>query len=115
MGFGVYKLTQVSSFPLIAGLDPEVLVNHFCFTMSTVSIRDLRTSFPKVEALLNAGEEVWISKRGKPFARIVLDTPPLEEPPDFKARFGPYSKTKAARTKSGKPLQDFLRWRDHER
>lgn len=115
MGFGVNKFTYVSSFPLIAGLDLDILVNHLCFTMSTVSIRDLRTSFPKVEALLKAGEEVWISKRGKPFARIVLDTPPPEEQPDFKARFGPGSKTKPARTKSGKPLQDFLRWRDHER
>lgn len=82
--------------------------------MSTVSIRDLRTSFPKVEALLNAGEEVWISKRGKPFARIVLDTPPVEKP-DFKARFGPGSKIQPVQTKSGKPLQDFLHWRQEER
>lgn len=83
--------------------------------MSTVSIRDLRTSFPKVEALLNAGEEVWISKRGKPFARIVLDTPPPAEKPDFQARFGPDSKIQPVQTKSGKPLQNFLRWRDEER
>jgi len=33
--------------------------------MSMVSIRDLRTSFPKVEALLNAGEEVGSEKAGK--------------------------------------------------
>lgn len=83
--------------------------------MSTVSIRDLRTSFPKVEALLNAGEEVWISKRGKPFARIMLDTPPANQQPDFKARFGPGATIKPVITKSGKPLQNFLRWRDEER
>jgi antitoxin (DNA-binding transcriptional repressor) of toxin-antitoxin stability system len=83
--------------------------------MSTVSIRDLRTSFPKVEAMLNAGEEVWISKRGKPFARITLETPPSETKPDFKARFGAKSKIKPVQTKSGKPLQNFLRWRDEER
>lgn len=83
--------------------------------MSTVSIRDLRTSFPKVEAMLNAGEEVWISKRGKPFARITLETPPAESKPDFKARFGPGAKIKPVPTKSGRPLQDFLRERDEER
>ena len=87
----------------------------FVSHMSTVSIRDLRTSFPKVEALLNAGEEVWISKRGKPFARITLDTPPPVDLPDFKARFGPNTTIKPVATKSGKPLQDFLRWRDEER
>lgn len=83
--------------------------------MSTVSIRDLRTSFPKVEALLNAGEEVWISKRGKPFARITLDSPPPLEPPNFKMRFGPGTTIKPILTKSGKPLQDFLSWRNEER
>lgn len=85
------------------------------FPMSTVSIRDLRTSFRKVEALLNAGEEVWISKRGKPFARITLETPPSEVVPDFKARFGATSKIKPLQTKSGKPLENFLRSRDGER
>ena len=83
--------------------------------MNTVSIRELRTSFPKVEALLNAGEEVWISKRGKPFARITLETPPPAEKPDFKERFGPGATIQPVKTKSGKPLQDFLRWRDEER
>jgi antitoxin (DNA-binding transcriptional repressor) of toxin-antitoxin stability system len=83
--------------------------------MSTVSISELRNSFPKVEALLHAGEEVWISKRGKLFARITLDTPPLPEKPDFKARFGPKSPIKPAVTISGRPLQDFLHWRNEER
>jgi antitoxin (DNA-binding transcriptional repressor) of toxin-antitoxin stability system len=83
--------------------------------MSTVSIRDLRTSFPKVEAMLNAGEEVWISKRGKPFARIVLGTPPSEARPDFAGRFGPEAKIQAVATVSGRPLKDFLKWREEER
>ncbi len=85
------------------------------FPMSTVSIRDLRTSFRKIEAMLNAGEEVWISKRGKPFARITLGTPPSEVVPDFRSRFGTKSKIKPVRTKSGTPLLNFLRWRDEER
>jgi antitoxin (DNA-binding transcriptional repressor) of toxin-antitoxin stability system len=83
--------------------------------MTTVSIRDLRTAFPKVEALLQAGEEVWISRRGKAFARITLDSPPPASEPDFKARFGPSSSVNPIPTKSGKPLQEFLRWRDEER
>ena len=83
--------------------------------MTSVSIRDLRTAFPKVEALLQAGEEVWISKRGKLFARITLDSPPPASTPDFKGRFGPSSAVRPICTKSGKPLQDFLRWRDEER
>jgi len=84
------------------------------FPMSTVSISDLRTSFRKVEAMLNAGEEVWISKRGKPFARITLETPPCEVAPEFKARFGTKATNKPVLTKSGKPLQNFLRWRDED-
>jgi antitoxin (DNA-binding transcriptional repressor) of toxin-antitoxin stability system len=38
--------------------------------MITVSIRELRTSFPRVAALLEEGEEVWITRRGIIFARI---------------------------------------------
>jgi antitoxin (DNA-binding transcriptional repressor) of toxin-antitoxin stability system len=91
------------------------LVNQICFTMTTVSIRDLRTSFPKVEAMLNAGEEVWVSKRGRPFARIVLDTPVSDNKPDFAARFGMDAKVQPIVTASGRPLSDFLKWRDAER
>ncbi len=91
------------------------MVNQICFTMTTVSIRDLRTSFPKVEAMLNAGEEVWISKRGKAFARIMLDTPPVDAKPDFAARFGRDAKVRPIVTTSGRPLSDFLKWRDAER
>lgn len=83
--------------------------------MSTVSIRDLRLSFPKVEAMLRNGEEVWIARRGKPFARIVPGAPPPAEKPDFKARFGPDSPIQPIKTKSQTPLQDFLRWREEER
>jgi antitoxin (DNA-binding transcriptional repressor) of toxin-antitoxin stability system len=83
--------------------------------MSTVSIRELRTSFPKVEALLNAGEEVWISKRGKRFARILLNTPPPESKPDFAGRFGQGSHIQPISTASGQPLERFLKWREEER
>jgi antitoxin (DNA-binding transcriptional repressor) of toxin-antitoxin stability system len=85
------------------------------FTMTTVSIRDLRQSFPKIEALLTSGEEVWITRRGKAFACITPRTPPQEKKPDFKARFGPKAEWKPVRTRSATPVSDFIRWRAEER
>lgn len=54
--------------------------------MKTVSVRDLRYDFPKVEQMLRAGEEIQITKRKRPIARLIpepLDKPPL---PDFLAQ-----------------------------
>jgi antitoxin (DNA-binding transcriptional repressor) of toxin-antitoxin stability system len=54
--------------------------------MKTVSVRDLRYDFPKVEQLLRSGEEIQITKRKRPIARLTpepLDRPPL---PDFLAQ-----------------------------
>jgi antitoxin (DNA-binding transcriptional repressor) of toxin-antitoxin stability system len=100
-----------AGFPLVTTLP----VIHKCFTMSIVSIRDMRLSFPKVEALLQAGEEVWIAKRGKPFARIVLDTPPPAKKPDWAKRFGPDG-PKPLRTKEGiTALRLLLEERDDSR
>jgi antitoxin (DNA-binding transcriptional repressor) of toxin-antitoxin stability system len=42
--------------------------------MKTATIRDLRLTFPKVEAWLASGETVRLTKRGRPIARIVPDT-----------------------------------------
>lgn len=42
--------------------------------MKTATIRDLRLTFPKVEAWLASGETVRITKRGRPIARLVPDT-----------------------------------------
>ena len=74
--------------------------------MTTVSIRDLRLSFPKVEALLLRGEDVWISRRGKTFARLSLETPPptaKDTDPNarFRARFGPDAEWKPMKLNSG--------------
>jgi antitoxin (DNA-binding transcriptional repressor) of toxin-antitoxin stability system len=58
--------------------------------MKTVSVRDLRYDFPKVEALLRSGEEIQITKRRRPIARLTPE--PQQEPahraplPDFLAR-----------------------------
>lgn len=56
------------------------------YHMKTVSVRDLRYDFKKVERLLELGEEVQITKRRKPIAR--LSPEPAERPPlpDFLGR-----------------------------
>jgi antitoxin (DNA-binding transcriptional repressor) of toxin-antitoxin stability system len=54
--------------------------------MRTVSVRDLRYDFPKVEAMLNSGEEIRITKRRRVIARLTpepVGKPPL---PDFLGR-----------------------------
>jgi antitoxin (DNA-binding transcriptional repressor) of toxin-antitoxin stability system len=58
--------------------------------MKTVTVRDLRYDFPKVEQLLRAGEEIQITKRKRPIARLTPEPvpefagrPPL---PDFLAQ-----------------------------
>jgi antitoxin (DNA-binding transcriptional repressor) of toxin-antitoxin stability system len=53
--------------------------------MKTVSVRDLRYDFPKVEELLRSGEEIRITKRRRVIARLIAEPesearPPL---PDF--------------------------------
>lgn len=48
--------------------------------MKRATIRDLRYDFPNVEALLRNGDEVELTRHGKPIARIV----PIPAPPDRK-------------------------------
>ncbi|MGH8021373.1 MAG: type II toxin-antitoxin system Phd/YefM family antitoxin [Opitutaceae bacterium] len=56
--------------------------------MRTVTVRDLRNNFSKIEAWLGEGEEIRIEKRGQPIA--VLKAPPKRrsavKKPDFEAR-----------------------------
>lgn len=54
--------------------------------MKTVTVRDLRYDFPKVERMLRKGVEVQVTKRGKPIARLTPE--PTERPPlpDFLGR-----------------------------
>lgn len=54
--------------------------------MKSVSVRDLRYDFAKVEHLLRSGEEVQVTKRRKVIARLTPEPatpPPL---PDFLGR-----------------------------
>ena len=57
--------------------------------MKTATVRDLRYSFPKIEAWLESGEEVLITKHAKPVARLVPgggEAPRPPKLPDFEAR-----------------------------
>lgn len=57
--------------------------------MKTATVADLRNHFPKIAAWIAAGEEVRLTRRGKPLARIVpeqLDVRLGKARPDFAAR-----------------------------
>ena len=56
------------------------------YHMKSVSVRDLRYDFPRVERLLSEGNELQVTKRRKVIARLKPECgtrPPL---PDFLAR-----------------------------
>ena len=56
------------------------------YHMKTISVRDLRYDFKKVERLLQQGNEIEVTKRRKVIARLApvrSERPPL---PDFEAR-----------------------------
>ena len=44
--------------------------------MKTATVRDLRYSFPRIEAWLHSGEQIEITKRGKTIARLAPATNP---------------------------------------
>ncbi len=54
--------------------------------MKSVSVRDLRYDFPKVEEMLRSGEEIRITQRRRVIARLTPE--PMERPPlpDFLGR-----------------------------
>lgn len=58
--------------------------------MQTITVRDLRYDFPKVEAMLRLGEEILITKHNKPLATLQKPKPASKkvkpEQPDYKAR-----------------------------
>jgi antitoxin (DNA-binding transcriptional repressor) of toxin-antitoxin stability system len=54
--------------------------------MRTATVRELRTHFPELEALLFSGETIAITKRRRVVATLVPATAATR--PDFKARFG---------------------------
>jgi antitoxin (DNA-binding transcriptional repressor) of toxin-antitoxin stability system len=55
--------------------------------MKTATVADLRNHFPKIAAWLEAGEEVRVTRRGKPLAKIVPDLEPAKpKRPDIMKR-----------------------------
>ncbi len=57
------------------------------YHMKSVSVRDLRYDFKKVEQLLSQGEEIQVTKRRHVIARLVPEKPAVRPPmPDFAAR-----------------------------
>ena len=57
--------------------------------MKTATIRDLRYDFPRVEAWIRNGNEIEITKHGRPIARITPLTRPAAKKlvkPDIMAR-----------------------------
>ena len=67
-------------------VDTGSIVTQIGLTMKTASIRELRSHFPRLEALLFEGETIAITKR----KRVVANLVPAGDSarPDFQARFG---------------------------
>jgi antitoxin (DNA-binding transcriptional repressor) of toxin-antitoxin stability system len=64
--------------------------------MKTATVRELRSNFPRLEALLFEGESIAITKR----KRVVATLNPVDNAthPDFRARFG-------GKAREGGPLE----------
>lgn len=57
--------------------------------MKTATVRQLRHDFGSVLAMIEHGEEVTITRRNKPVARLTVPAPTIGKPllhPDFAAR-----------------------------
>lgn len=54
--------------------------------MRSISVRDLRYDFKRVEQFLRTGEEVRVTKRRKVIARLVPEGSPAVAMPDFLGR-----------------------------
>lgn len=61
------------------------------YHMKTITVRDLRYDFPKVERILRDGKSVQITKRGKVIAKLQPD-----------------SDSKSTHIPGGAPLPDFM-------
>jgi hypothetical protein len=69
-------------------------VIHFCITMTTSTVRDLRNHFPRVRKMVETLGEVLLTEKGKPRYRLTLYTPPgpgaAPVPVDYWARLNSY-------------------------
>jgi antitoxin (DNA-binding transcriptional repressor) of toxin-antitoxin stability system len=72
--------------PIKSRLTSLNAVKHFCETMRTASVRDLRQNFPAVMRWIKEGENVAITMRRKIVARLIPERPPRTRSapaPDF--------------------------------
>ena len=58
-------------------LDPSYVL-HQCSAMRIGTVRDLRNHYTSLPSWINAGEEIIITRRGKPVTRFIPERP--EEP-----------------------------------
>jgi len=72
--------------------------------MKTATVRDLRNDFARLSAWLENGEQVEITKGGKPFAHLVPATPRKPAKPDILKRL---KKTWGTRVFSTKEVADM--------
>jgi antitoxin (DNA-binding transcriptional repressor) of toxin-antitoxin stability system len=83
-------MRKVSLRPWEKHLDTSSQICDTPPIMKTVTVRDLRYDFPKIEAWLELGEEVLVTKRNKLIATITKSRPlsqkALPPLPDFAAR-----------------------------
>lgn len=75
--------------------------------MKTLTVRDLRYDFGKVEAWLNDGQEIEITKHGKPVARISPPGPKNFHPFDADAHRRRMKETWGDRVFSAAEVQEM--------
>lgn len=59
------------------------VVLHNCSAMRTATVRDLRNHYTRLLSWLSAGEEILITQRGKPVARLVPEINPAPPKVDW--------------------------------
>jgi len=64
----------------------EGRVRHFCITMKTATVRDLRNHFADVAKWIEDGEKVAITRNGAVFATLAPASTPKPRKADWKSR-----------------------------
>ena len=78
--------SETHPIKISASLTSPDTVKHFCETMKTASVRELRQNFPAVMRWIDEGESVAITIRRKIVARLIPERAPVTHnasTPDF--------------------------------
>jgi prevent-host-death family protein len=62
------------AFRFFCSVDNHQYMLHYCATMKTATVRDLRNRYTSVLRWVSAGEDVLITRRGKVIARLTPET-----------------------------------------